>query len=178
MMKKWSLCVLVVVVVVLLLPFGGAGARQLAGAQQSTAAPQSASVRNARNFGNPRIDRRNSSRAENSLEERLALGSASVLVLDQITGVPLLEKQANAVVPIASISKLMTAMVVLDAGQDMEEVISITTEDTSGTRSRLPVGVRMTRDTALLLALMSSENRAANALGRNYPGGWNPLSPP
>ncbi|WP_303786573.1 D-alanyl-D-alanine endopeptidase [Azovibrio restrictus] len=103
-----------------------------------------------------------------------ALGSASVLVLDQHSGTPLLEKNAGLVVPIASISKLMTAMVVLDAGLDLNEVISITDEDVDylkGTRSRLQVGSAMTRDTALLLALMSSENRAANALGRNFPGG-------
>lgn len=103
-----------------------------------------------------------------------ALGSASVLVVDQHSGAPLLEKNANVVVPIASISKLMTAMVVLDAGLDLNEVITITDEDVDylkGTRSRLQVGSAMTRDTALLLALMSSENRAANALGRHYPGG-------
>lgn len=103
-----------------------------------------------------------------------ALGSASVLVMDQHSGVPLLEKNAQVVVPIASISKLMTAMVVLDAGLNLNEVINISDEDVDylkGTRSRLKVGSAMTRDTALLLALMSSENRAANALGRHYPGG-------
>jgi serine-type D-Ala-D-Ala endopeptidase (penicillin-binding protein 7) len=105
---------------------------------------------------------------------RLALHSASVLVLDQTTGQPLLEKHPDSVVPIASISKLMTAMVVLDAGLDLNEVIAISEEDVDtlkGTRSRLPVGTTMTRETAMLLALMSSENRAANALGRHYPGG-------
>ncbi len=103
-----------------------------------------------------------------------ALGSASVLVMDQYSGAPLLEKNAGTVVPIASISKLMTAMVVLDAGLNLNEVITITDEDVDylkGTRSRLQVGSAMTRDTALLLALMSSENRAANALGRHFPGG-------
>lgn len=105
---------------------------------------------------------------------RLSLASASVLVMDQHSGKPLLEKNPGTVVPIASISKLMTAMVVLDAGLNMEEVISISDQDVDylkGTRSRLQVGSAMTRDTALLLALMSSENRAANALGRHYPGG-------
>lgn len=103
-----------------------------------------------------------------------ALGSASVLVMDQYSGAPLLEKNAQVVVPIASISKLMTAMVVLDAGLSLDEVITISDEDVDylkGTTSRLRVGSAMTRDTALLLALMSSENRAANALGRHYPGG-------
>jgi serine-type D-Ala-D-Ala endopeptidase (penicillin-binding protein 7) len=105
---------------------------------------------------------------------RLALGSSSALVLDFDSGRPVYEKNSNAVVPIASISKLMTAMVILDAHQDMNEVISIDDADVDylkSTRSRLRVGVTMTRDTAMLLALMSSENRAAHALARNYPGG-------
>jgi D-alanyl-D-alanine endopeptidase (penicillin-binding protein 7) len=104
----------------------------------------------------------------------LALYSASALVIDQETGNALFEKQSGAVVPIASISKLMTAMVVLDAKLDMNEVIAIGDDDIDelkGTRSRLPVGTTMTRQTAMLLALMSSENRAAHALGRHYPGG-------
>jgi D-alanyl-D-alanine endopeptidase (penicillin-binding protein 7) len=104
----------------------------------------------------------------------LALYSASALVIDQETGNALFEKQSGAVVPIASISKLMTAMVVLDAKLDMNEVIAIgddDVDDLKGTRSRLPVGTTMTRQTAMLLALMSSENRAAHALGRHYPGG-------
>lgn len=105
---------------------------------------------------------------------RLALFSASALVIDQSTGHSVVEKQPNTVTPIASISKLMTAMVVLDAKLDLQEVISIGDEDVDtlkGTRSRLPVGTTMTRETAMLLALMSSENRAAHALGRHYPGG-------
>ncbi|UCV04661.1 D-alanyl-D-alanine endopeptidase [Dechloromonas denitrificans] len=105
---------------------------------------------------------------------RLALYSASALVIDQNTGQALLEKQSDAVLPIASISKLMTAMVVLDAKLDLHDLITIGSEDVDGlkgTRSRLPVGTTMTRETAMLLALMSSENRAANALGRHYPGG-------
>jgi serine-type D-Ala-D-Ala endopeptidase (penicillin-binding protein 7) len=105
---------------------------------------------------------------------RLALYSASALVIDQSNGQVMLEKQPDVVVPIASISKLMTAMVVLDAKLDLQEVISIGEEDVDGlkgTRSRLPVGTTMTREAAMLLALMSSENRAAHALGRHYPGG-------
>jgi D-alanyl-D-alanine endopeptidase (penicillin-binding protein 7) len=107
-------------------------------------------------------------------DARLSLASASVLVIDQESGQPLLEKNSGAVVPIASISKLMTAMVTLDAHLDMDEVITISDQDVDylkGTRSRLSVGTAMSRDTALLLALMSSENRAANALARHYPGG-------
>jgi len=105
---------------------------------------------------------------------KLALLSASALVVDQATGRPVFQKNPDAVVPIASISKLMTAMVVLDARQDMQETITITDDDVDymkGTRSRLQVGTTLTREMAMLLALMSSENRAANALGRHYPGG-------
>ncbi|MDR0737387.1 MAG: D-alanyl-D-alanine endopeptidase [Zoogloeaceae bacterium] len=185
-MKKWFICALAATMAALLLSsgsasslvFAGAGARQQAGARQSSANVRQpfgkAMARNARHVGKLRIGERIRRRAENQANETLALGSASVLVLDQMTGVPLLEKQAGKVMPIASISKLMTAMVALDAAQNMEEVILIAAEDASmprGARSHLPVGISMTRDTALLLALMSSENRAANALGRNYPGG-------
>ncbi|UCV27755.1 D-alanyl-D-alanine endopeptidase [Ferribacterium limneticum] len=105
---------------------------------------------------------------------RLALYSASALVIDQTTGQAMIEKQPDLVVPIASISKLMTAMVVLDAKLDLQELIAIGDADVDGlkgTRSRLPVGTTMTREAAMLLALMSSENRAANSLGRHYPGG-------
>lgn len=105
---------------------------------------------------------------------RLALYSSSALVIDQSTGQAVLEKHPDTVVPIASISKLMTAMVVLDAKLDLHEVIAIGEDDVDGlkgTRSRLPVGTTMTRETAMLLALMSSENRAAHSLGRHYPGG-------
>jgi len=105
---------------------------------------------------------------------QLAIQSSAALVIDQSTGRVLVEKQPDSVVPIASISKLMTAMVVLDARLDLDEVITISAadiDDLKGTRSRLPVGTTMTRETAMLLALMSSENRAANALGRHYPGG-------
>lgn len=105
---------------------------------------------------------------------KLALRSASAYVIDQTNGEALVDKSSSMVLPIASISKLMTAMVVLDAHQDMQEVIAIGEEDVDalkGTRSRLPVGTTMTRETAMLLALMSSENRAAHTLGRHYPGG-------
>lgn len=104
----------------------------------------------------------------------LSLGSASVLVMDTATGDPVYQKNAASVMPIASISKLMTAMVVLDAGLAMDEIITIGNEDVDvvkGSHSRIPVGAEMTRETALLVALMSSDNRAAHALGRHYPGG-------
>lgn len=104
----------------------------------------------------------------------LSLKSASALVLDQNTGQALLEKQAGAVVPIASLTKLMTAMVLLDAHLDPQEIITITNDDKDQlrhSRSRLPVGTRLPREQALLLALLASENRAAHALGRTFPGG-------
>jgi len=108
------------------------------------------------------------------VEDPLSLQSAVALVLDQHTGEVLFEKNARAVLPIASISKLMTAMVVLDAGLPLDEMLEITEADVDTerfTRSRLRTGTRLTRDELLHLALMSSENRAAHALGRNYPGG-------
>jgi serine-type D-Ala-D-Ala endopeptidase (penicillin-binding protein 7) len=105
---------------------------------------------------------------------RLSLRSASALVLDQGTGQTLVEKQAGAVVPIASLTKLMTAMVLLDAHLDPNELLTITADDKDDlrhSRSRLPVGTCLPREQALLLALLASENRAAHALGRTFPGG-------
>lgn len=104
----------------------------------------------------------------------LGLQSTAVIVQDQATGSVLYEKNANAIVPIASITKLMTAMVTLDAHPSLQEYLTITEEDVDmlkGTRSRLKVGTQLTREEMLRLALMSSENRASSALSRNYPGG-------
>ena len=104
----------------------------------------------------------------------LVLRSASALVEDQRTGECLVQKQAEAILPIASITKLMTAMVVLDAKMNLQESLTIVSEDVDTLRhshSHLPVNTRLTRGNALLLALMASENRAAHALGRTYPGG-------
>jgi D-alanyl-D-alanine endopeptidase (penicillin-binding protein 7) len=106
--------------------------------------------------------------------QKLVLRSASVLVEDQRTGECLVQKHAAAVVPIASITKLMTAMVVLDAQMNLKESLVIKPEDVDTlrkSRSRLPVGASLTREEALQLALMASENRAAHVLGRTYPGG-------
>jgi serine-type D-Ala-D-Ala endopeptidase (penicillin-binding protein 7) len=102
------------------------------------------------------------------------LQSSSVLVLDPATGQTLYSKNADHVAPIASITKLMTAMVVLDARLDMEEPLEITADDIDmikGTGSRLPLGAHFRRDDLMRLALMASDNRAASALGRSYPGG-------
>ena len=104
----------------------------------------------------------------------LALASAAALVQDESSGSVLFEKNGNTVVPIASISKLMTAMVVIDAVPSLDEVMTISEEDVDmlkGTRSRLVVGTQLAREDMLRLALMSSENRAASALSRYYPGG-------
>ncbi|HJV37448.1 MAG TPA: serine hydrolase [Geothrix sp.] len=107
-------------------------------------------------------------------QTKLSLKSASALVLDQTTGQALIEKQAGAIQPIASLTKLMTAMVLLDARLDPQEMLTITRDDMDMLRhskSRLPVGTHLPREQALLLALLASENRAAHALGRTFPGG-------
>lgn len=104
----------------------------------------------------------------------LALHSSVALALDAATGEILFQKNARAVLPIASISKLMTAMVVLDARQPLDQVLEISEADIDTerfSRSRLRPGTELTRGEMLHLALMSSENRAANALGRHYSGG-------
>ena len=105
---------------------------------------------------------------------RLDVQSAAALVIEQSGGDALYQKNASQVVPIASITKLMTAMVVLDGAPSLQTPITISDDDVDtlrGSRSRLHVGSVMSRQYALLLALMSSENRAAHALARNYPGG-------
>lgn len=106
--------------------------------------------------------------------DNLLLRSEAVLVQDQASGEVLFEKNPDAVVPIASITKLMTAIVVLDANQGLSEALGIDDADVDTlrhTRSRLRVGLEFSREDLLRLALMSSENRAASALSRHYPGG-------
>jgi D-alanyl-D-alanine endopeptidase (penicillin-binding protein 7) len=110
----------------------------------------------------------------NRTRDLLDLKSNVALVLDQTNAQVLFEKNSSIALPIASITKLMTGMVVLDTKQDMDEVLEITSEDIDrekGSTSRLRVGAHLTRSNLLHIALMSSENRAASALGRNYPGG-------
>lgn len=102
------------------------------------------------------------------------LKSSAALVIDQASGRPLYAKNVDMVTPIASITKVMTAMVVLDAGLDLNERITISEADKDllkGTRSRLSIGTTLTRRELLHLALMASENRAAESLTRVYPGG-------
>lgn len=106
--------------------------------------------------------------------DALDLKSSVALVMDQDTNEVLVSKNSQAVLPIASITKLMTALVVTEAGLSHDEVLTVTEEDIDtekGSRSRLKVGTQLTRGEMLHLALMSSENRAAHALGRHYPTG-------
>jgi serine-type D-Ala-D-Ala endopeptidase (penicillin-binding protein 7) len=102
------------------------------------------------------------------------LRSSSVLIVDETHSVILYSRRADVAMPIASITKLMTALVILDAAQSLDEPIAITRDDThagKGSFSRLAVGTTLPRGDLVHLALMSSENRAAHALGRHYPGG-------
>ena len=106
--------------------------------------------------------------------DEVFLRSAVALVQDASSGETLYAKNQGAVLPIASITKLMTAIVILDAGLNLEQRVAISGEDydhLKGTRSRLRPGSVLTRDELLLLALMSSENRAAASLARTFPGG-------
>ena len=107
-------------------------------------------------------------------DDVLDLKSSVALVVDQNTGEVLFSKNPQAVLPIASITKLMTALVVTEAGLSLDERLTVTQEDvdfTAGSRSRLGLGTTLTRGEMLHLSLMSSENRAAHVLGRTYPGG-------
>ncbi len=107
-------------------------------------------------------------------EDPLDLKSSVALVIDQDTQQVLFSKNPQAVLPIASITKLMTALVVTEAALPLDEILTISQADVDtekGSRSRLRVGTQLSRGEMLLLALMSSENRAAHALGRHYPGG-------
>jgi serine-type D-Ala-D-Ala endopeptidase (penicillin-binding protein 7) len=107
-------------------------------------------------------------------DDPLRLDSSVALVIDQETQEVLFSKNDDAVLPIASLTKLMTGLLVADADLALDQEITITGADVDRLKnsgSRLPVGARLTRGEALHLALMSSENRAAHALGRTYPGG-------
>lgn len=105
-------------------------------------------------------------------EDPLDLNSSVALVVDQETSEVLFSKNDTAVLPIASLTKLMTGLVIADASLPMDELITITEEDAAVYRnSRLAVGTQLTRGELMHLSLMSSENRAAHALGRTFPGG-------
>jgi D-alanyl-D-alanine endopeptidase (penicillin-binding protein 7) len=103
-----------------------------------------------------------------------AVRSNVVLVQDLSSNTTLFSRNDDVARPIASITKLMTAIVIVDANQSMSDIIEVTSSDVDTvkhSRSRLPVGTKLSRGDMMHLALMSSENRAANALGRHYPGG-------
>ncbi|HET9734754.1 MAG TPA: serine hydrolase [Burkholderiales bacterium] len=115
-------------------------------------------------------------KASPELPNKSALRSSVALVQDAESGETLFDKNSETVLPIASITKLMTAIVVLENDLDLHEQVVITKEDLAATRSsrirgRLRPGSALTRDELLLLALMASDNRAAAALARNFPGG-------
>ncbi len=115
-----------------------------------------------------------------SAEDPLDLKSSVALVIDQDTHEVLLRKNDQAVLPIASLTKLMTGLLMAEANLPAEEMITITQDDVDtekGSRSRLTVGAMLSRGELLHLALMSSENRAAHALGRTYPGGLQAFVP-
>lgn len=106
--------------------------------------------------------------------ERLRLRSQVALIMDEREGVPLYERAAATPRPIASLTKLMTALVILESDAALDEAVAITEEDRDrlkGSRSRIPFGTVLTRAELLRAALGASDNRAASALARNYPGG-------
>ena len=153
-------------------------------AQQRTAAPKAVVVVKAvksvprvaarQGAGKQRVVQRASPPPEIFNPDVLDIQSTAALVVNTGDGSVVHGKNISAVAPIASITKLMTAMVVLDAKLPLEESITLTAEDLDfikNTGSRLQIGTVLTRDEMLRLALMSSENRAAAALGRAYPGG-------
>jgi D-alanyl-D-alanine endopeptidase (penicillin-binding protein 7) len=122
------------------------------------------------------VERKPDNRADAAAgaDEPPKLSANAVFVMDQNSREVLVSKNDKAVMPIASLTKLMTGLLVADAKLPLDEEITITEDDLDiykGTGSRLSVGTRLTRGEAMHLALMSSENRAAHALGRTYPGG-------
>lgn len=142
-----------------------AATKQAATAAQTRATQRAATVAGA--AATPAV-------AASIREEIRSLRSSTAYVQDLETSTVLFAKNENVVRPIASITKLMTALVVVDAQQPMDEILEISREDLDNiknTTSRLRIGTRMSRADMLHLALMSSENRAAHALGRHYPGG-------
>lgn len=187
--------------VVLALVLGGAGESAQAAEKKSTSAKRSgvavsksaqsgklltsAKTAKAAKSGKQKARAKKAAPPRPSLGQRTGLGATPdpldlrsnvAWVIDQDTQEVLFSKNEQAVLPIASVTKLMTGLVVAEAGLNLQERIVITQEDAnlgSSSRSRLAVGTSYTREELLNLALMSSENRAAHALGRTYPGGMN-----
>lgn len=130
----------------------------------------------ARKSARPAIDAEmfDSFEGKSGSNGNLSIASTKALVMNQNTHEIIYSKNLDTPTPIASVTKLMTAMVVLDAKLNLNDQVSITEMDVDylkGTSSRLPVGTTMTREDMLNLALIASENRAASALATNYPGG-------
>ncbi|MEY2776014.1 MAG: hypothetical protein RLY30_112 [Pseudomonadota bacterium] len=142
-------------------------------AKAQKAAPQAKTKRVVRRDPKNRMSARSKMGVQSAMSTA-ALSSSAAMVVDQISGEVLFQKNPNTVLPIASITKLMTALVVAEAELPMDEMLTVTQDDADlekGARSRLAVGTRLTRGEFMHLALMSSENRAAHVLGRTYPGG-------
>lgn len=153
-------------------------------ASKRVAKPQAKALSSARKAGKSELASGKPSYGKlaglHSTADPLDLKSSVALVVDQETDQVLFSKNSSAVLPIASITKLMTALVVLEAGLPLEERLTITQEDVDtekGSGSRLRVGTTLSRGEMLNLALMSSENRAAHALGRTFPGGMDAFVP-
>jgi D-alanyl-D-alanine endopeptidase (penicillin-binding protein 7) len=146
---------------------------------KSAAAPARASARNVKRTRTVRVVQAprlsyGQLAGLHATPDALDLKSGVALVLDQETNEVLFSKNSQAVLPIASITKLMTALVVTESELSLDDVLTVTQDDVDTEKhspSRLRVGTQLTRGEMLHLALMSSENRAANALGRHYPGG-------
>jgi len=187
--KIWRMAVCASSVIAILAwpPFAGADGKQrtkVKHPQQSAA--KAAPVRKAAAIKRTNVKRTNVKRtnvkrtsrkrhdAELAVSGALSVKSSAALVVDLDGGHTIFGKNPKNVTPIASITKLMTAMVVLDANPPLEETIYIDSADldsVKGTHSRLGIGTGLPRREMLRLALMSSENRAAASLGRTYPGG-------
>jgi D-alanyl-D-alanine endopeptidase (penicillin-binding protein 7) len=175
-MKKALLLLLVSAGLVVGPSFTPFGAEALAAHKRKASAPKTPKHAKAKGEHKVKAKHRKHAALAPSLDEsgHLVIQSASAVVVDQTSGAVLYEKNPDAQLPIASISKLMTAMVTLDAKPNLTEEMTIGEQDVDtlkGTRSRLKVGTQLTREEMLRLALMASENRAAAALSRYYPGG-------
>jgi len=140
----------------------------------SAPAPAPAAATASRAHASARPAAQRASASVHAAVDRLGLNAAAALVVDQDTGEELYAKNADAVLPIASLTKLMTGLALTRAELPLDEPITITSADIDRLKnsgSRLPVGTTLSRGEMMQLALMSSENRAAHALGRTYPGG-------
>jgi D-alanyl-D-alanine endopeptidase (penicillin-binding protein 7) len=188
-MGRWASTLVATLLLALPLAATQASAATQRPAVKAKVSAQASDVRKARPAAKPRDSAKRQVRVApprapsigtlsglHATDDPLDLKSAVALVVDQDTDEVLFSKNSDAVLPIASITKLMTALVVTEAGLSMDERLTVTQEDVratagSGRRSNLVPGTRLTRGELLHLALMSSENRAAHVLGRTYPGG-------